>query len=268
MEKIILLQCIFYNYLPPLKTMKHCWAQSYLQGEHIGENRTWELWMTELSQTFGVFIRALQLIAKLVLSHCYGIPGGCSTSFSLFSSHIKAATSSQNYILMVCISWMTETYPKGRATGSELETASQATIFQTIIMLHLNLVLNSVGISQNVLVFLPISKVNPEVGWAPGDQCLKNNSRGIAVLQVSALRVCFMGSERGILLMLWNMSFDIKTMKGIDKMHLSNSPKHIAKVNPWEGDFYERVWKTWVIFIQDFSVFSVDFISEKETGAW
>lgn len=46
MEKIILMECIFYNYLTPLKTMKHCWAQSYSQGKHIAENKTWELRMT------------------------------------------------------------------------------------------------------------------------------------------------------------------------------------------------------------------------------
>lgn len=150
-----------------------------------------------------------------------------------------------------------ETCPKGRAPGSELETASQAIFRHLITLLHLNLVLNSVGISQDVLIFFFISKVSPEVGWAPGDQCLKNNSKGIAVLQASALRFCFMGSERGILSMLWNMFFNIKTVKAIDKIHLSNSPKYIAKVNPWEGDFYEHVWKTWVIFIQDFySLFS------------
>lgn len=43
MEKITLMQYIFYNYLTPLKTMKHSCVQSYSQGEHITETKTWEL---------------------------------------------------------------------------------------------------------------------------------------------------------------------------------------------------------------------------------
>lgn len=95
-----------------------------------------------------------------------------------------------------------ETCPKHRATGTELESVSQAIFRHLITVLHLNLALNSVGISQDVLIFFFIYKVSPEVGWVPGDQCLKNNSKGVAVLQASALRLCFMGSERGILSML------------------------------------------------------------------